>query len=212
MNRDFSEKPIVHIINTVADLVILSMLWTIVSLPIVTIGLANAALYHTVELVIVQGSGSIFSTFTRSLRENWLYALPLGTVLGVCCASAAAVAYVSYQNEGGVLLLPFLLCTSAILFLVTIQIYLYPLLGHFVFSLGQLAVMALQLTLLHPLRSLLLLVIFLFTALSSLYYPPLLMLAPASYMLLASKIFSPLFARYIRVVSNYPVSEDAPCD
>lgn len=210
MRKDFSERSIVQIINTTADLAILSILWTICSLPIVTLGLASAALYHTVELVIVQGKGTVLSTFARSLRENWRCALPLGMVLGICCGAASFVAYISYQNKGGVLLLPFFMCAAALLFLITVQIYLYPLLGHFVLDLGQLGVMALQLTLLHPLRSLLLLLLFLCAALMALYYPPLLMLVPASYMFLASKIFGPLFSRYIRISSSEPAPEEPP--
>lgn len=212
MRERFLEGPIVQIINTAADLAILSMLWTICSLPVATLGLASAALYHTVELVIVQGKGSVFATFGRSLHENWRCALPLGTLLCICCGAAWLVACVSYQNEDGVLLLPFLMCAAALLFLITVQIYLYPLLGHFVLNLGQLTVMTLQLALLHPLRSLLLLLLFLCAACVVLCYPPLLMLVPACYMFLASKIFGPLFSRYIRVPSSEPEPEEPPPD
>ena len=208
MREALSGRSIVQAVNTAADLAILSMLWTICSLPVVTLGLASAALYHTVELVIVQGRGAVISTFARSLRENWRCALPLGALLSLCCGAAVTVACISYQNETGVLLLPFLMCAAALLFLVTVQIYLYPLLGHFVLNLGQLVAMALQLTLLHPLRSLLLLVLFLCAAFLALYYPPVLMLVPAGYMFLASKIFAPLFSRYIRISSSEPAPEE----
>ena len=59
------------ILNKIADMVILSVLWCLYSLPLVTIGAASAAMYHTVVKVIFQGRGYAFSTFRDSFRSSF---------------------------------------------------------------------------------------------------------------------------------------------
>lgn len=58
-------------LNTVGQLVVLSILWTVCCLPVVTIGASSTALYYTVVKVIRRGRGSLLSSFFSCFRENF---------------------------------------------------------------------------------------------------------------------------------------------
>ena len=64
------DSTLMTILNKAADMVILSVLWCICSLPVVTIGAASSALYHATMKVIRLGRGYAFSTFFTSFRQN----------------------------------------------------------------------------------------------------------------------------------------------
>lgn len=63
------ESTLVTILNKAADMVILSVLWCVCSLPVLTIGAASAALYHTSIRVLRQNRGYAFATFRDSFKE-----------------------------------------------------------------------------------------------------------------------------------------------
>ena len=134
MNRLFRlDNPVWVFISKLYDLVILSILWFLFSLPVITIGPASAALYHSVHTVIVQDSGHTLSTFWRSFRTN----LVQGILLTLACLPAAAFVAVSWifsealgrENFLGIfykivsVAAGFLLCAG--------MLYLFPLLSRF---------------------------------------------------------------------------------
>ena len=52
------------------DMVLLSCLFILTCLPVVTIGSSIAALYHSVTKVLVSGEGYLFETYLKSFKEN----------------------------------------------------------------------------------------------------------------------------------------------
>ena len=202
MNRNGNRTWLLSGLNTLADLAAASMLWTLCSLPVVTAGLASAALYHTVELSVVQGRGRVASTFLRSLRESWRGALTAGLASLLTGGAACFGIYLCLSDPGGVPLLPLAGCGVLLLFWPAAQIYLYPLIGHFVLDARQVLELVAQLIVLHPLKSAGLTALWLCVAACAVWYPPLLMILPAGFTYLASRIYTPLFFRYIRVPSE----------
>ena len=57
-------------LSRMVDVVGLSLLWVVLSLPLVTFGPACAALYHTVTHCVVRQGDSTYLTFFRSFRAN----------------------------------------------------------------------------------------------------------------------------------------------
>lgn len=53
------------------DMMVLSLLWIVTSLPVITIGASSAALYETVHKSFVEERGYLCSTYFQSLRSNW---------------------------------------------------------------------------------------------------------------------------------------------
>lgn len=69
---DFSiNSKFYHFMNKVADLMILSALWFVTSLPIFTIGASCTALYYCVVKVVRQENGSAFKSYFQAFRSNF---------------------------------------------------------------------------------------------------------------------------------------------
>lgn len=79
-----------RLMNKIADLFILNILWLFCSLPIVTIGATTTALYSVNLKLINNEDGNLIKTFFKSFKENfkkatiiWLIILIISIVLGV---------------------------------------------------------------------------------------------------------------------------------
>lgn len=74
LNRIFDpENKLFRQLARLTDLVGLSLLWTLLCLPLLTAGMASSALYDTsVRFVRLQAPGSTYRRFGQDLRENWL--------------------------------------------------------------------------------------------------------------------------------------------
>ena len=80
-------------LSRMVDVVGLSLLWVVLSLPLVTFGPACAALYHTVTHCVVRQGDSTYLTFFRSFRAN----LRVGIPAGLLVLAAGALLLQGYQ-------------------------------------------------------------------------------------------------------------------
>lgn len=134
MNNLFRlDNPVWAFISKLCDLVLLSLLWLLFSLPVITVGPASAALYHSVHTVILEDRGHLFSTFWRSFRTN----LGQGVLLTLALLPGAAFVCVSWIFSEAMgresflgtfykivaVAAAFLLCAGAL--------YLFPMLSRF---------------------------------------------------------------------------------
>ena len=91
MNRIFGyDSPIVGALTKIGDIICLSVLWLVFSLPIFTIGAATVALYTAAYRYLRSGKGSLWKTFWGAFRGEfkrstlcWLVGLLLLAVLTV---------------------------------------------------------------------------------------------------------------------------------
>lgn len=82
-------NPVWRFMGRLADIFLLNVLWTVCSLPVITIGASTTSLYY-VTLQIAEGKeGYIIRNFFRSFKENfahstfvWLIMLALGMFFG----------------------------------------------------------------------------------------------------------------------------------
>lgn len=79
MNSE-KKNPLFSFLNTLGQLILLSILWTICSLPVITIGASTAALYYTVVKVLRRNQDSLFAAFFREFRSNFLQSLNINMV------------------------------------------------------------------------------------------------------------------------------------
>ena len=56
--------------NKVGDIILLSVLWLVSSLPVVTMGTATCAAYYTAAKVLRHHSGNVSKEFFRSFKQN----------------------------------------------------------------------------------------------------------------------------------------------
>ena len=96
------DSPLMDGLNQLLDLVLLSLLWLIFSIPIVTMGASTTALYYTVTKVIRYRRGyparEFWSAFKSNLKQStlvWLFLLLLAAALSfdraLCGQSEAAI-------------------------------------------------------------------------------------------------------------------------
>lgn len=176
MKNLFEENSVVlRVMDLLGTLIVLSCLWLLGCLPIVTICTSNAALYYAIAKSIRGGQGNAVSEFWRSYRSN----LAKGIGLTLCLIAVLGVLgylVIAFQSggypSGGIL--------SGFIFVGFIAVYLGPVLSRFCISFWKLMklsfVMSLQFahyTLLFLLGSLFLAVLqFFFLPMATIFILP----------------------------------------
>ena len=79
MNSE-KKNPLFSFLNLLGQLILLSILWTVCCLPIITIGASTTALYYTVVKVLRRNRGSLFAAFFREFRGSFLQSLNINMV------------------------------------------------------------------------------------------------------------------------------------
>ena len=154
MKESNSGSGLLRAVNFAADLVTLSLLWFVCSLPVLTIGMSSAALFHTYEKVLVDGEGRLIPSFFRSFRDNLSIALPAGALLILMSAAMVFFWSVSMRGTSSVLVVPMALSLVVLLLLVCVQCYFYPLTGHYSLSGKLTAALSMRLVFAHLPQSL----------------------------------------------------------
>lgn len=134
------------------DIVGISLFWLILSLPVVTIVPAGAALYHTCALCIRKGETGAFGRFFRSflgnLRQGWVLSIPL-VLGGLALAWGQDVMAQVSQTAGGGAAAAYGVYLVALLLPVGAGCWLPALLGRFEFRTRELWRTALLMTVGH---------------------------------------------------------------
>lgn len=79
MNSE-KKNPLFLFLNLLGQLILLSILWTVCCLPIITVGASTVALYYTVVKVLRRNQDSLFAAFFREFRSNFLQSLHINMV------------------------------------------------------------------------------------------------------------------------------------
>lgn len=190
--------------SELADLLILSLMWILCCLPVVTIGPATVALYYvTLKKLKKQDDVGIFRLFRRSFRDNW----KVTAIIGIASTALGLLLYFSlrsYADAQGTLKPVFgsVTLVGGVIYLLLLP-YLYGQMAWFRNTAGKYIVSGLYLTLRHILRSLLIAGITAVGILIIAYLPPLFLVVPASVVLGHCAILLKIFERYA------PPAEDA---
>ena len=179
MNGFFKyDGPFMNMMTTIGNLMILSILWVLTCLPVITVIPASAALYHTVVKVVREkGRGVVkdyFVSFVANLKQGIIFSLMVvisGALLAYCI-------YIGFQMENtfGFLYFGFGIFL-AIIWAMTV-LYIPPVLSRFEGSIKELLRMALYLpskNMFHTFAMLILLAVIVFL---TDFYPIVLMFTP----------------------------------
>ena len=182
----------------IADYLILSALWLLCSIPIVTMGAASAAVYDCCARCVRGGErhmlSRFFRTFRRELVQGGLSLLLWGAILGggfwlvrrFTGAAAATPANVALSYAMAVLLA----------LLVGIFAWVLPLLSRFTFRFPDLQTTALRLSMAHLPRTLALAVVTVALGWLCLRFILPLMIVPGILGILSAQILEPVFETY----------------
>ena len=182
-----------------ADCVLLSILWMVCCIPVITIGAATAALYYTVNKVVRHDRGGLWTEYWQAFRLNFRQAtvvwIVLILILGVLTANLYS-AYILYlQGHMSAIFLGLLIAMVAAI--IMWASYLFPCLARFDNKIKQHMKNCFWFMTVNFVWSVLLLVIFVIMAIGAMLYPLGLLFVPAVYMLSINFILERVFKKYM---------------
>ena len=152
-------NPFIKILETLANMLIVSFFWVLFSLPIVTVIASSAARVHTTSKIIFgpgRGKG-VFKDFFDSFRQNLMPGIKLSLIVIVCIAFIAEGLWTGYQiwklSIWGMLYM-ILGILIAFVFAITL-IHVPPVLSRFDAPISSIIRMAIYFAIRKPLRSIL---------------------------------------------------------
>lgn len=116
----------------------LNIVYTIMSLPLITSGLANAGITNIARNTARDKHSFGMSDFFETIKKNWKQALPAGiinTIIYILLIAVAAIYFISVDGFMGSLGLGVML--SALLVFTMMNMYMWTLMITFKFKLGQ---------------------------------------------------------------------------
>ena len=146
-----SENWIWQPFGLVADFLILSCLWLIFSIPMVTVGAASAAMYDCCARCIKDGDRALFSRFFRTFRRELLKSIP-STLLWAAILGLLFFLIRSFTGSAAGTDINLVLAYAMVVFLavaVGIASWVFPLLSRFTFDFASLNMTAIRLALAH---------------------------------------------------------------
>ena len=119
--------------NAIADIMILSVLWILFSIPLITIGASTTALYYVTTRRISDKEGYLLKDFFSSFRSNFKQATVLWLFWVFLFVLVIANINLLNQIDFNPLLASFLLPLQVVLMveLIMIWVYLFPLTARF---------------------------------------------------------------------------------
>lgn len=194
----YNEKNIYYYIEKIFDMIAVSLLWLLTSLPVITMGASFAALYYTVNKVILQDRGYLTQEFFHSFRQN----LKDGTVLWLVLGSVNFLLQLNigilYKKTSGLVGLFFIIFYLLLLLLETaVILYCFPALSRFAMNAGWNLKLSIYMVFRYFPTTLAILIFFA-TALVLLYISPLFLLfVPFCFALGLQRLIEPLLQKHM---------------
>ncbi len=191
------ENPVWSFMGKLVDVCILTILWIICCIPIITIGPATTAVYYvTLKLVRDEESYTVRSFF-KSFKENFKQGTIIGvimTLLGFFFIYDIYLYFAIGTQTMTIMGIVFLGIFMIYLFTLT---YVYPLLAKFYNPITRTMKNALFMSVKHVFRSFLMVIISVVVWVGCLFFPPLLLLSMGLIAFLQSYFFVAIFDLYI---------------
>lgn len=209
MNNLFNmDNPFFSTLSKLYDMLFLSVLWVIFSIPIITIGPASTALYYSVVKVIRKERGYLFREFVKSFRLNFKRGAIVGVLLTVILVilifdlSYAVELLAVDSNKGSLLVGVFIAITFLV---ISIAIYAFPILSRFEMTVKQLLKAAVFMSMRHILFTILMDVVFVISVIAVVYLIPIMIfLVPALSVLINSFMMEKVFKKYMPQAEGSP--------
>lgn len=200
MGKLFNYDNIVFtIINKIVDCLFLSILWILFSIPLVTIGASSAALYYTVNKVIIHSNSYVWKEFVKAFKSNfkqativWLLQAAVYYLLITDCR----LMYALYKAGSLPVAVFGFFVVLGIVFAMW-AFYMLPYISRFQISLKQLLKNCLYLWIRHFFTSVILVSLFAGGVILFVVYPVSGLFLPAGYTVLINGPLEKVFHRYM---------------
>lgn len=188
-------SPFFRLITNIGNLILVSILWIIGCIPIVTIGASTAALYYTCVKVIRHGRGYLFSSFLQSYRSN----LKQGIVVTLLGILISFVLYMDFRYITALDAAPqylvaiYQICMT---FFASLLIYLVATMSRFSVSFFQLLKLSVFMMIRHFYYTIVMLVLLITVIILMMAVPFSVFFLPGIYILLTSLIMEKVLQKY----------------
>ena len=193
------DGPLYKIAASALKCLLASLLWLGFSAPIITVGAASAALYHTVFKVIRKEEGNLWSEFWAAFKSNfkqatvvWLIVLPV-----LCFLLASGYNALVLYGLGIVSVMLPIAILLVLVWVILWASYLFPCIARVQNTTGAMLKNCSLFILAHPLWSLVLLLIAVAEIAVTFTVPGLLPIVPVFGTLLSSYALERVFRKYI---------------
>ncbi len=201
-----SDNKFFILMSKIFDVMVLSLMWLIFCIPIITIGPASTAMYYTMVKVIRRERSYLFKEFFRSFKLNFKQSAIITLVYAVLLAVMYVdFAYAKELSETGSKYGPMLIGAFLVfaVFAIFTVVYIFPLLSRFTVTIKNLFKWSFFIAVRHIGWTLLFTALFVGNAVllyySFFYMPPLIIFLPGIYTLLVSFPMEHIFKRYMPV-------------
>lgn len=144
------EGPIMQFFAKILDMAIVSILFTISCIPIITIGCGLTSLYYTAVKSIYQGEGKAVRAYCHCFKVNFKQSLGLGILCDVIAALMVGNLYLVITMDLGYVGIVFGVIFLIIFLLLLVLIaYGFPLLSRFEVKISGLFLSSFQISVLH---------------------------------------------------------------
>ena len=140
------ENPVWKYLGRVADAILLTILWAVFSLPVITIGASTTALFYCALKIVKGEEGYLIKQFVKSFRANLLQ----GTIIWMLClgmggALAWNLWFFHAQESSMAKVVFIMICVFTYVFLMVLH-YVFAVLARFESSVGNLFAMSFYLS------------------------------------------------------------------
>lgn len=179
-----------------ADLIILTVLWLICSVPIFTIGASTTALYYVTTRQLSNREGYVSRDFFKSFKRNFLESTAVTLILGVI-AAVLLVNINLFEPETTIDAIFYLVQFVMLYELLIVTIYVFPVLSRFDMKLGALLKTSFFMANRHLLTTFTCAILFVAIVMIVLKCGILIILCAGAYAILTSLMFMNLFRKYV---------------
>ena len=180
----------------IGDLIILTLLWTICCLPIVTIGASTTALYYVTTRQLSDREGYVSKDFFKSFKQNFVEATVVTILIGII----GVILYINiylFKPNTTINIILYLIQFVILYQLIIFTIYVFPILSRFDLKLGALIKTTIFMANRHLLTTISCAVLLVATFFITFEYRIAVILCAGVYGILTSLMFMKLFRKYV---------------
>jgi uncharacterized membrane protein YesL len=195
MGKFFSyDSPLIQGINKIVDSIVLSLLWIVFSLPIITFGASTTALYYTVNKVLRHERSHLFREFWSSFKSNFKQSTIVWFVLALFYYLLITNCFIMYQSGNMVLLVLYIIFLALLIMWTS---HLFPHIARFENKTSIILKNCFFLMIRHCIKTFSVLILFVMTLVVALIWWPAIFILPVGLSYAVSLLYEPIFRKYM---------------
>lgn len=185
------------VMGKLLDIFVISIIWILLCIPIVTAGPATTALYYVTVKVIRRERGYLLREYFKCFKMNFKQGAIVGIILTITFLILRIDRQIVTTFEGNAGVILFAIFNAMFIIIACITLYIFPILSRFKLSIKQLFKNSAFMAIRHLPSTVLMAIIFVATLLCVYFMIPTIIVAPAICCLACSMILERIFKKYM---------------